>query len=94
MPGTPSIVERNILTVLEPAIELDPLEILDRESASENSDGLTMKEKPSLYSQLVPELKINGYDVPSDVLNLFVLKNTTFYPTCRIQFADTDGFTR
>ena len=92
MPGTPSIVERNILTVLEPAIELDPLEILDRESASENSDGLTMKEKPSLYSQLVPELKINGYDVPSDVLNLFVLKNTTFYPTCRIQFADTDGF--
>ena len=91
MPGTPSIVERNILTVLEPAIKLDPLEILDRESGSGNSDGLTMKEKPSEFSQLVPEIKINGFDVPSDVLNLFSLKNNTFYPTCRIQFADTDA---
>ena len=31
-----SIVERNILTIIEPAIELDPLEILDIESDSEH----------------------------------------------------------
>ena len=44
-----SIVERNILTVIEPAIKLDPLEILDIESGSENSDNSTMKERPSKY---------------------------------------------
>jgi len=29
-----STVERNILTVIEPAIQLDPMEILDVESGS------------------------------------------------------------
>jgi len=53
-----SIVERNILTIIEPAIELDPLEILDRESGTENSDGQAIKEKPSLFSSLVPEIKL------------------------------------
>jgi len=86
-----SIVERNILTVIEPAIKLDPLEILDIESGSENSDNSTMKERPSKFSQVVPVIKINGYDVQMDRLNLFTLKNNAFYPTCRIQFADVDG---
>ena len=87
-----SIVERNILPVIEPAIELDPMEILDVESGSENSDDSTLKEKPSKFSQLVPDIRVNGYDVQMDRLNLFSLKNDSFYPTIKIQFADVDGF--
>ncbi len=87
-----SIVERNILTVIEPAIELDPMEILDVESGSENSDDSTLKEKPSKFSQVVPDIRVNGYDVQMDRLNLFSLKNDAFYPTIKIQFADVDGF--
>ena len=86
-----SIVERNILTILEPAIELDPLEILDRESGTENSDYEAMKEKPSLFSSLVPEIKVNGYDVSTEALNIFTLENNGFYPTIRLQFGDVDG---
>ena len=58
-----SIVERNILTVIEPAIELDPMEILDVESGSENSDDSTLKEKPSKFSQVVPDIRVNGYRI-------------------------------
>ena len=60
-----SIVERNILTVIEPAILLDPLEILDVESGSDNSDDSTLKEKPSKFSSVVPVIRINGYDCPN-----------------------------
>tara|TARA_Y100000389_G_scaffold72369_1_gene69149 strand:- start:2378 stop:3862 length:1485 start_codon:yes stop_codon:yes gene_type:complete len=87
-----STVERNILTVIEPAIQLDPMEILDVESGTENSDEATLKEKPSKFSQVVPDIRINGYDVQMDRLNLFSLKNDSFYPTVKIQFADVDGF--
>jgi hypothetical protein len=86
-----SIVERNILTITEPTIELDPLEILDGESGTENSDGEIMKEKPSEFSSAIPDIRVNGYTVQGDRLNLFSLKNNGFYPTCRIQFADVDG---
>jgi len=86
-----SIVERNILTIVEPAIQLDPLEILDVESGSENSDEAALQQKPSKFSQVVPLIRINGYEVQMDRLNLFSLKNNTFYPTCKIQFADVDG---
>ena len=86
-----SIVERNILTIIEPAIKLDPLEILDVESGSDNSDGETMEIKPSLFGAMIPVIRVNGYDVQGDRLNFFSLKNNAFYPTCRIQFADVDG---
>ena len=39
-----SAVERNILTVVEPTIVLDELEMTDVESGTENSDDETMKE--------------------------------------------------
>jgi hypothetical protein len=86
-----SIVERNILTILEPAIELDPLEILDRESGGDNADGMSMKEKPSLQSSMVPEIKVNSYDVGMENLNVFILENSEFYPTIRLQFVDANG---
>ena len=86
-----SIVERNILTIIEPAIQLDPLEILDIESGTENSDNLTQQIKPSKFSQVVPVIRVNSYDVQMDRLNFFSLKNDAFYPTCKIQFADVDG---
>ena len=65
---------------------------MDVESGSENSDDSTLKEKPSKFSQVVPDIRVNGYDVQMDRLNLFSLKNDSFYPTIKIQFADVDGF--
>ena len=86
-----SIVERNILTIIEPAIELDALEMVDVESGSDNSDGRTSKEKPSKFSQVIPVIDINGYEVQGDRLNYFCLQNNAFYPTCKIAFDDVDG---
>lgn len=85
-------IERNILTIIEPTIELDELSIPDVESGTENSNGQVMKEKLSKFSQMIPEIRINGYDVQGDRLEFFRLRNTEFYPTCRIIFSDVDGF--
>ncbi len=87
-----SIVERNILTIIEPAIELDPLEIFDVESGSDNSMGAEMKEKPSKVSSYIPLVRVNNYELQGDRLNFFSLKNDGFYPTCKIIFEDVDGF--
>ena len=86
-----SAVERNILTVIEPTIVLDVLEMTDVESGTENSDGDTMKEKPSKFSTMVPLIKINSYEVQGDRLEMFELESTKFYPTCRFSFYDRDG---
>ena len=86
-----SAVERNILTVVEPTIELDELEITDVESGTENSDGDTMKEKPSKFSTMIPLIRINSYEVQGDRLETFELKCTGFYPTCKFSFYDRDG---
>ena len=86
-----SIVERNILTIIEPAIELDALEIFDVESGTDNSDGGTIKEKPSKISSVIPLIRVNGYELQGDRLTYFTLQNNSFYPTCKITFEDVDG---
>ena len=86
-----TIVDRNILTIIEPTLELDPLSIPDVESGTENSGGETSKEPLSKSSTAIPTIRINGYDVQADKLKLFELKNDLFYPTCKIKFADNDG---
>jgi hypothetical protein len=86
-----STVERNILTIIEPTIELDELEMTDVESGTENSDGDTMKEKPTKFSTMIPLIKINSYEVQGDRLELFQLKSVGFYPTCKFSFYDRDG---
>ena len=86
-----SAVERNILTIIEPTIELDELEIPDVESGTDNSDGDTMKEKPSKFSTMIPIIRINSYEVQGDRLEMFELDCTSFYPTCRFSFFDRDG---
>ena len=86
-----SIVERNILTIIEPTIELDALTILDRESNSDNSNGLAMEVRPSKFSSIVPYVIVNGYEVDFTKLRYFEVKNNAFYPTCKIQFADRDN---
>ena len=90
MPGD-TIIDRNILTIIEPAMELDPLSIPDVESGTENSEGETSKEPLSKSSTAVPTIIINGYNVQVDSLKLFTLNNKEFYPTCKIIFADSDA---
>tara|TARA_R110001592_G_scaffold120545_3_gene325023 strand:- start:100280 stop:101755 length:1476 start_codon:yes stop_codon:yes gene_type:complete len=87
-----SEIERNILTIVEPTIELDELAMPDVESGSANSEGLSMKEKPSKFSSITPMIQINRYEIQTDRLISFKLRNTGFYPTCRIIFDDVDSF--
>lgn len=84
-------IERNILTIIEPTIELDELFIPDAESGTDNSDGVTMKEKLSKFSSIIPLIVINQYQVQMDRLKYFSLESTGFYPTLTVRFADTDG---
>ncbi len=86
-----SSIERNILTIIEPAIVLDELAIVDIESGTENSDGDAVKERPSKFTNIIPIIRINQYSVQADRLELFELDCTGFYPTCRFSFYDTDG---
>ena len=61
-----SAVERNILTVVEPTIVLDELEMTDVESGTENSDGETMKEKFLQHTKRI-EVLTNGFDTIEDL---------------------------
>lgn len=86
-----SAIERNILTVIEPTIVLDELKIPDVESGTENSEGTTIKEKPTKFANVIPIIRVNQYDVQGDRLEMFKLDCTSFYPTCRFTFYDRDG---
>lgn len=79
-----STIERNILTILDPAIELDELSIPDID------DELQIK--LSKFSSLIPIIDVNGYQIQGDRLVNFKLKNTGFYPTMKVIFDDVDSF--
>lgn len=86
-----SAIERNILTVIKPTIVLDELAIPDVESGTENSGGETIKEKPTKFTNVIPIIRVNQYDVQGDRLEMFKIDCTGFYPTCRFTFYDRDG---
>jgi hypothetical protein len=86
-----SAIERNILTIIEPTIILDELAIPDVESGTENSNGASVKEPPSKFTNIIPIIRVNQYDVQGDRLIMFELNCTGFYPTCRFSFFDRDG---
>ena len=89
-----SAVDRNILTVIEPAIVLDELAIPDFESGSDNQVGdgePPMVEKGSKFSTMIPLIRVNQYEIQGDRLEMFELSCTGFYPTCRFSFIDRDG---
>lgn len=87
-----SFIDTNILTIIEPTITLDRLEIPDLESGTENSDGETSQEPLSKFSSILPLIEINKYQIQGDRLHSFRLRNTGFYPTIRIVFDDSDAF--
>ena len=87
-----TLIERSILTVTEPTIKLDKLEIPDVESGTENSDGNTSKIPLSKISSVIPLVRINQFEVQGGMLKTFRLRNTGFYPTIKITFTDNSGF--
>lgn len=88
-------IERNILTVIEPQIELDPLEMPDAESENAKpgpSDEGLLKQAPSKFSGgMLPIIRINTYEVQMDRLLNFNLDLTGFIPTMSVKFSDVDG---
>jgi len=84
-------VDRNILTVIEPAIMLDPLEMPDVEDPENSKSGL-LKEKPSKFTGgMLPLIRINTYEIQMDRMNSFSLDCTGFVPEMRVTFEDRDG---
>tara|TARA_B100001057_G_scaffold487261_1_gene569711 strand:+ start:5175 stop:6683 length:1509 start_codon:yes stop_codon:yes gene_type:complete len=83
-----SAVERNILTIFEPTIELDELSMPDVESGSENSQGAAIKEKPSKFTTMLPFIKINEFKLEGGELQMLNLDCSGFYPTIRFSFFD------
>jgi hypothetical protein len=86
-----SLIERSILTIIEPTIVLDKLEIPDAESGTENSEGITSKIPPSKTSSIIPLIRINTFDIQGGSLQSFRLRNTGFYPTVKFVFTDNTG---
>lgn len=87
-----SAVERNILTIIDPSIVLDELNIPDIESGTDNSEvEEPIKEKPTKFTSVIPIIKVKDYTVQGDRLEMFELDLTGFYPTCRFSFYDRDG---
>jgi hypothetical protein len=84
-------IENKILTVIEPAIELDEMSIPDVESGTQNSEGLNSQIPPSKTSSVIALIRINEYEVQQDRINLIKLRNTGFYPTIKIIFDDRDA---
>jgi hypothetical protein len=85
-------IERNILTVLEPEIMLDPLDMPDAESGTENmeTEG-ALKTPPSKFTGgMLPIIRIKQYEVQADRLTAFNLNLTGFIPTMRVSFEDVD----
>jgi hypothetical protein len=82
-------IERNILTIIEPAIMLDPMEMPDVESG-ESEEG-KIKIPPSKFAAFIPIVKINTYEVQADRMLAFNLNNTGLVPTMSVMFMDRDG---
>ena len=85
-----SNLERSILTVLEPAIQLDELSIADSESRTEDSVKPNTQIANSKIYNITPLIRINQYEINPDNLVSFKLVNTGFYPTMKVVFKDND----
>lgn len=85
-----SNLERSILTVIDPTIPLDKLEIGDFESDTEASGKPKAEIATSKIYNIIPLIKINQYQVNFINMVSFKLNNTGFYPTMKVVFKDTD----
>jgi hypothetical protein len=85
-----SNLERSILTIIDPTIELDELVIADSESGTDDSSQPNTQISNSKIYNVLPLIRINNYEVNTDNLISFKLNNTGFYPTIKVIFKDND----
>jgi hypothetical protein len=85
-----SNLERDILTILDPTIEVDKLAIPDAESKTDNASTPAIVIPQSKIYNITPLVRVNQYEVsPVNLVN-FKLSNVGFYPTMKVVFDDTD----
>lgn len=85
-----SNIDRNILTVSDPAIFLEEMSIPDAESETENAQA-DSKIPFSKIASLIPIIRINQYEIQGDRIRNLKLRNTGFYPTIKVSFFDRDS---
>jgi len=88
-------VTRNILTITEPTIKVDPFDIPDIESGQgngNNSQKSANKDKLSKeVGDLYPAIRINEYDFYKHEILSFRLSIETFLPTMTVTVSDSKG---
>ena len=67
-----SATEFNILTITEPAIELEPFEIADSESDPEATDK-NLDKSSKIMGDSYPAIRVNGYDFNKGDISNFTL---------------------
>jgi len=87
-----SATEFNILTITEPAIELEPFEIADSESDKENAEGpKNLPESSTFMGDTYPAIRINSYDFNKRDIASFELELNDFIPRLRVTVEDNNG---
>ena len=88
-------VSKNILTITEPVIKVDPFDIIDIESGNTGDGGNDQNKTNDNLSKFVgdtyPAIRINEYDFnKSDILN-FMLTLEDFLPSLTVTVMDSKG---
>jgi len=79
-------LEKSILTVTDPTIELDELSIVDRES--DDSENKTTFKPSKFLGRIIPYCKINNMEFSISEIMYFDLDVNGFLPTLRIRIKD------
>ncbi len=70
-----SATEFNILTITEPAIELEPFEIADSESDPGDGEGpKNLPESSTFMGDTYPAIRVNSYDFNKDDIGSLKLR--------------------
>ena len=87
-----SATEFNILTITEPAIELEPFEIADSESDPEDGEGpKNLPESSTFMGDTYPAIRVNSYDFNKQDIAYFELELNDFIPRLRVTVEDNNG---
>ena len=85
-----SATEFNILTITEPAIELEPFEIADSESDPEATDK-NLDKSSKIMGDSYPAIRVNGYDFNKGDISNFTLELNSFLPRLTVTVEDNNG---
>jgi len=90
-----AVIDRQILPLTDPTIEVDPMEMEDYESDGDGDTDINASQPASKGTEDIgrnmPRVQINTAIISPSELEFFSLKITEFLPTLRIVITDREG---